>query len=92
MTDRGSRVGLAGPHSGEGPAVCSRHAGLSFDSFFEACVHLCPDVRAATRAARSHAEQGLELDSLATFKNFNVEHSFSLNHDLEVPADGATGR
>lgn len=69
------------------PRFARAHAGLSFTSFLEAFLHLGPDVKDATRAARHHAERGLELDSLDPFANFTMGRSHWLTHDLDAAAD-----
>jgi len=58
-------------------------AGLSFTAFLDAFLRLVPDVRAATAAARRHAELGLEIDPLDPFVNFTMGRSHWLTHDLE---------
>jgi len=68
------------------PQFARAHAGLSFTSFLEAFLQLGPDVPAATRAARRHAEHGLELDPLDPFTNFTMGRSFWLTHDLDAAA------
>jgi TolB-like protein len=68
------------------PRFARAHAGLSFTSFLEAFLHLGPDVKHATRAARHHAEQGLELDPLDPFANFTMGRSHWLTHDLDAAA------
>ena len=62
------------------------HAGLSFTSFLEAFLRLGPNVREATKAARHHAERGLELDPLDPFTNFTMGRSHWLTHDLDDAA------
>ena len=68
------------------PRFARAHAGLSFSSFLDAFLHLTPDVAAATRAARRHAERGLELDPLDPFANFTMGRSHWLTHDLDAAA------
>lgn len=68
------------------PRFARAHAGLSFTSFLDAFLHLTPDVGAATRAARHHAERGLELDPLDPFTNFTMGRSYWLTHDLDAAA------
>ena len=63
------------------------HAGLSFTSFIESFLHLGPDVKEATRAARHHAERGVELDSLDPFANFTMGRSYWLTHNLDAAAE-----
>jgi len=69
------------------PCFARAHAGLSFTSFLDAFLHLNPDVAAATRAARRHAERGLELDPLDPFANFTMGRSHWLTHDLDAAAE-----
>jgi len=69
------------------PRFARAHAGLSFTSFLEAFLHLGPDVKEAARAARHHAERGLELDSLDPFANFTMGRSQWLTHDLDAAAE-----
>ena len=69
------------------PHFARAHAGLSFTSFLEAFLHLGPHLKEATRAARHHAERGLELDSLDPFANFTMGRSLWLTHDLDAAAD-----
>ncbi|HSF65369.1 MAG TPA: winged helix-turn-helix domain-containing protein [Paracoccaceae bacterium] len=76
------------------PRLARAHAGLSFTSFLQAFLRLGPDVAEARRAARHHAERGLELDPLDPFAHFTMGRSFWLTHDLEAAAgwlDRATG-
>ena len=68
------------------PQFARAHAGLSFTSFLDAFLQLGPDVPAAKRAARRHAERGLELDPLDPFANFTMGRSFWLTHDLDAAA------
>jgi TolB-like protein len=63
------------------------HAGLSFTSFLEAFLHLGPNDNAAARAARRHAERGLELDPLDPFVNFTMGRSYWLTHEPETALD-----
>lgn len=69
------------------PRFARAHAGLSFTSFLEAFLHLGPDASAATRAARQHAERGLELDPLDPFANFTMGRSHWLTNDLDAAAE-----
>ncbi len=69
------------------PRFARAHAGLSFTSFLDAFLHLNPDVGAATRAARRHAERGPDLDPLDPFANFNMGRSHWLTHDLDAAAE-----
>ena len=69
------------------PHFARAHAGLSFTSFLEAFLHLGPHLKEATRAARHHAERGLELDSLDPFANFTMGRSQWLTHDLDAAAE-----
>ncbi|MBU4530605.1 MAG: winged helix-turn-helix domain-containing protein [Hoeflea sp.] len=69
------------------PGFVRAHAGLSFTSFLEAFLHLGPDVAQARRAARRHAERGLELDPLDPFANFTMGRSHWLTHDLDAAAE-----
>ena len=69
------------------PRFARAHAGLSFTSFLEAFLHLGPDVADARRAARHHAERGLELDPLDPFANFTMGRAHWLTNDLDVAAD-----
>jgi TolB-like protein len=66
------------------PLFARAHAGLSFTSFLGAFLHLGPDVGAATRAARRHAERGLELDPLDPFTNFTMGRSYWLTDEPET--------
>lgn len=68
------------------PRFARAHAGLSFTSFLDAFLHLTPDVSAATRSARNHAERGLDLDPLDPFTNFTMGRSHWLTHDLDAAA------
>ena len=69
------------------PRFARAHAGLSFTSFLDAFLHLTPDAGAATRAARRHAERGLELDPMDPFTNFTMGRSHWLTHDLDAAAE-----
>ena len=69
------------------PHFARAHAGLSFTSFLEAFLHLGPHLKEATRAARHHAERGLELDSLDPFANFTMGRSYWLTDDLDAAAE-----
>ncbi len=69
------------------PHFARAHAGLSFTSFLEAFLHLGPHLKEATRAARHHAERGLELDSLDPFANFTMGRSHWLTDDLDGAAE-----
>ncbi len=66
---------------------CRAHAGLSFTSFLEAFLHIGPNGSAATRAARRHAERGLELDPMDPFVNFTMGRSYWLTHEPETALD-----
>lgn len=66
------------------PRFARAHAGLSFTSFLDAFLHLTPDVRAATLAARRHAERGLEIDPLDPFANFTMGRSHWLTDELDA--------
>jgi DNA-binding winged helix-turn-helix (wHTH) protein/tetratricopeptide (TPR) repeat protein len=68
------------------PRFARAHAGLSFTSFLEAFLHLGPNVADATRAARYHAERGLELDPLDPFANFTMGRAHWLTHDFDAAA------
>lgn len=63
------------------------HAGLSFTSFLEAFLHIGPNGSAATRAARRHAERGMELDPMDPFVNFTMGRSYWLTHEPETALD-----
>ena len=69
------------------PRFARAHAGLSFTSFLDAFLHLTPDVGAATRAARRHAERGFDLDPLDPFTNFTMGRSHWLTHDLDAATE-----
>jgi TolB-like protein len=69
------------------PRFARAHAGLSFTSFLEAFLRLGPNVKEATRAARHHAEKGLELDPLDPFANFTMGRSHWLTLDLDAAAE-----
>ena len=69
------------------PHFARAHAGLSFTSFLEAFLHLGPNLKEATRAARHHAERGLELDSLDPFANLTMGRSHWLTDDLDAAAE-----
>ena len=69
------------------PHFARAHAGLSYTSFLEAFLHLGPHLKEATRAARHHAERGLELDSLDPFANFTMGRSHWLTDDLDAAAE-----
>ena len=69
------------------PHFARAHAGLSFTSFLEAFLHLGPHLKEATRAARHHAERGLELDSLHPFANLTMGRSHWLTGDLDAAAE-----
>lgn len=60
------------------------HAGLSFTSFLEAFLQFGPRSQDAARAARRHAERGLELDPLDPFTHFNMGRSFWLTAEPEA--------
>ncbi|MCC5968694.1 MAG: winged helix-turn-helix domain-containing protein [Pararhodobacter sp.] len=68
------------------PRFARAHAGLSFTRFLDAFLHLGPDDREATAAARRHAERGLELDPLDPFVHFTMGRSFWLTGDPETAA------
>lgn len=68
------------------PRFARAHAGLSFTSFLEAFLHLGPNVAEATRAARHHAERGLEFDPLDPFANFTMGRAHWLTHDFDAAA------
>lgn len=72
------------------PQLARAHAGLSFTSFLDAFLHLSPDVSASKRAARQHAEQGLELDPLDPFVNFTMGRSYWLTDEPESALDWLT--
>ena len=69
------------------PHFARAHAGLSFTSFLDAFLHIGPHLKEATRAARHHAERGLELDSLDPFANFTMGRSHWLTDDLDTAAE-----
>ena len=69
------------------PHFARAHAGLSYTSFLEAFLHLGPNLKEATRAARHHAERGLELDSLDPFANLTMGRSHWLTDDLDAAAE-----
>jgi TolB-like protein/Flp pilus assembly protein TadD len=69
------------------PRFARAHAGLSFTSFLEAFLHLGPNGKDATRAARRHAEKGLELDPLDPFANFTMGRSHWLTDDLDAATE-----
>lgn len=69
------------------PRFARAHAGLSFTSFLDAFLHLGPDDSAATKAARRHAERGLELDPLDPFANFTMGRSYWLTDEPETALD-----
>lgn len=69
------------------PHFARAHAGLSFTSFLDAFLRLCPDKQGAVRAARHHAERGLELDALDPFANFTMGRSFWLTDEPAVAAE-----
>lgn len=68
------------------PRFARAHAGLSFTSFLEAFLQLGPNVPEATRAARRHAEKGLELDPLDPFANFTMGRAHWLTDELDAAA------
>lgn len=68
------------------PRFARAHAGLSFTSFLEAFLQLGPNVLAASRTARSHAEKALELDSLDPFANFTMGRAHWLTNELDTAA------
>ncbi|MBA3909127.1 MAG: hypothetical protein C0524_04385 [Rhodobacter sp.] len=68
------------------PRFSRARAGLSFTSFLEAFLMLGPNVPEARRAARHHAERGLELAPLDPFANFTMGRSYWLTHDLDTTA------
>ena len=72
------------------PHFARAHAGLSFTSFLEAFLHLGPHLKEATRAARHHAERGLEFDSLDPFANLTMGRSHWLTDDLDTAAEWLT--
>ena len=65
------------------PGFARAHAGLSFAHFQNAFMRYVPDRGAEIDAARRAAEQGLELDPLDPFSNFNMGRSFWLEQDLD---------
>lgn len=65
------------------PAFARAEAGLSFTSFIDAFLRITPDVAAACRAARHHAERGLEIDPLDPFVNFTMGRAHWLSQDAE---------
>ncbi|MEO8242254.1 MAG: winged helix-turn-helix domain-containing protein [bacterium] len=72
------------------PRFARAHAGLSFTSFLDAFLHLGGDDKAATQAARRHAERGLELDPLDPFANFTMGRSYWLTDEPETALDWLT--
>lgn len=72
------------------PHFARAHAGLSFTSFLDAFLHLGTDVGAARRAARRHAERGLELDPLDPFVNFTMGRSYWLTDEPGSALDWLT--
>ncbi|NEY91519.1 winged helix-turn-helix domain-containing protein [Tabrizicola oligotrophica] len=66
------------------PGFARAEAGLSFTSFIEAFLRIVPDVPAAARAARRHAERGLELDPLDPFVNFTMGRAHWLTDEAET--------
>lgn len=66
------------------PHLARAHAGLSFTSFLEAFLQVGPEGKEAARAARRHAERGLELDPLDPFTHFNMGRSFWLTAEPEA--------
>ena len=72
------------------PRFARAHAGLSFTSFLEAFLHLDPDVTSAARAARRHAERGIELDPLDPFANFTMGRSYWLTNEPDTALDWLT--
>ncbi|MDH4040920.1 MAG: transcriptional regulator, partial [Gammaproteobacteria bacterium] len=65
------------------PEFARAHAGLSFTHFQNAFLHYSADAKAEMILARSHAEQGLERDSLDPFVNFNMGRSYWLEGELD---------
>lgn len=69
------------------PRFARGYAGLSFTSFLDAFLHLSPNVRAATEAARRYAERGVELDPLDPFASFTMGRSHWLTNEPEIALD-----
>jgi TolB-like protein len=65
------------------PCFARAHAGLSFVHFQTAFMHYTERMADEVRAARHHAERGLELDPLDPFVNFTMGRSFWLEGDLD---------
>jgi TolB-like protein len=68
------------------PRLARAHAGLSFTQFLEAFLQFGPKARDAAKAARSHAERGLDLDPLDPFTHFNMGRSFWLTAEPDAAA------
>lgn len=66
------------------PTLARAHAGLSFTSFIDAFLRIAPDISGATKAARQHAERGLDLDPLDPFVNFTMGRAHWLVNDAET--------
>lgn len=66
------------------PNLARAHAGLSFTSFLEAFLHFGPEAKEAAKAARRHAERGLELDPIDPFTHFNMGRFFWLTGEPEA--------
>lgn len=65
------------------PAFARAEAGLSFTAFIDAFLRIAPDLDAARRAARAHAERGVELDPMDPFVNFVMGRAHWLVDDAE---------
>jgi TolB-like protein len=65
------------------PGFARAHAGLSFVHFQNAFLRHTPDRAGETLKARRRAEQGLDLDPLDPFVNFNLGRSYWLQQDID---------
>jgi TolB-like protein len=65
------------------PDFARAHAGLSFTHFQTAFLRYAPDVQAAAKLARGHAERAVALDGLDPFVNLAMGRSFWLEGRLE---------
>ena len=66
------------------PQFARAHAGLSFTRFIDAFLHLGPDCQEAAKAARCHAERGLELDPIDPFTHYTMGRSYWLTDQHEI--------
>ncbi|MFV8818163.1 winged helix-turn-helix domain-containing tetratricopeptide repeat protein [Haliea sp. E17] len=68
---------------GQDPGFARAHAGLSFVHFQNAFLGQTSDLKAEVARARQCAQQGVDLDPLDPFVNFNMGRTYWLESDLE---------